>query len=197
MSEPSADAVTPDGRPPRRVRTLLTLAAVVLVADILTKIAVVRYVEGEVPVRLLDGAVYLSVYRNPGAAWSMATGLTWLLTIIAVCVVLAILRLAAKLRSPGWAIGLGLVLGGALGNLVDRFFRAPGPMRGHVVDFVSVFSPYGEYFPVFNVADSGICVGGVLIVLLAFLGRDYDGTSTKDTKAAAPGGTTEMKAETS
>jgi signal peptidase II len=154
----------------------LIVAVAVLVGDVVSKVLVVRDVEGRQPVELLGGLVWFSVHRNPGAAWSMATGMTWLLTVVAVVVVVAILRLSAKLRSPGWAIGLGLVLGGALGNLVDRFLRSPGPMRGHVVDFVSVFAPYGEYFPVFNVADSGICVGGLLIVLLAFLGRDYDGT---------------------
>ena len=97
----------------------------------------------------------------------------------AIGVVIAIVWIMPKLRSVGWAIGLSLVLAGALGNLSDRIFRAPGPLRGHVIDFVSVFAPNAEKFPVFNVADSAITVGGVLIVLLALLGRDYDGRSTR------------------
>ena len=83
------------------------------------------------------------------------------------------------MSSAGWAIGLGLVLAGALGNLTDRVFRAPAPLRGHVIDFISAFKPNGAAWPVFNVADSAICVGGVLIVLMALLGREYDG-STRD-----------------
>ncbi|HEU5474498.1 MAG TPA: signal peptidase II [Actinophytocola sp.] len=175
MSEPSTYP-----QPPRRGFVLAVVAAVVLAADVLTKIAVVASLEGEAPVRLLGGAVYLQLVRNPGAAFSMATGMTWVLSLIALSVVVAIIWMAPKLRSIGWAIGLGLVLAGALGNLSDRIFRSPGPMRGHVVDFVSVFAPNGDFFPVFNVADSAIVCGGALIVLLALLGKDYDGRSTKE-----------------
>jgi signal peptidase II len=169
-------AESPDDRPPRRLGLFAVTAAVVFAADVATKIAAVALLEGERPVRLLGGAMYLVLFRNSGAAFSMATGLTWLLTIIAMTVVVVIIRLAPKLRSVGWAIGLGLVLGGAAGNLADRLFRAPGPLRGHVVDFFSVFAPDGSVFPVFNVADSGIVVGGLLLMLLAVLGRDYDGS---------------------
>lgn len=165
-----------DARPRRRLGLFAMTAAIVLAADVATKTAVVASLEGERPVRLLGGAAYLVLFRNSGAAFSMATGLTWLLTIIAMTVVVVIIRLAPKLRSVGWAIGLGLVLGGAAGNLIDRLFRAPGPLRGHVVDFFSVFAPDGSVFPVFNVADSGIVVGGALLMLLAVLGHDYDGS---------------------
>jgi signal peptidase II len=169
-------AASPDAPPSRRVGLFAATAAVVLAADVATKVAAVARLEGERPIRLLGGAMYLVLFRNSGAAFSMATGLTWLLTIIAMTVVIVIIRLAPKLRSVGWAIGLGLVLGGAAGNLADRLFRAPGPLRGHVVDFFSVFAPDGSVFPVFNVADSAIVVGGLLLMLLAVLGRDYDGS---------------------
>jgi signal peptidase II len=159
----------------RTVGVLVAVAALVLGADALTKSLVVAHLENGPPVRLLGGALYLVVFRNSGAAFSLATGMTWLLTLIALAVVVVIVRMAPRLRSTGWALGLGLVLGGALGNLTDRFLRAPGPMRGHVVDFLSVFAPDGHVFPVFNVADSGISVGGVLLVLLAAFGRDIDG----------------------
>ncbi|MBO0840468.1 MAG: signal peptidase II, partial [Sciscionella sp.] len=148
--------------------------AVVLAVDVITKALVVAHLEGRAPVRLLGGALYLHVIRNPGAAFGMATGMTWVLSVIAIAVVVAVLWVAPKLRSTGWAIGLGCVLAGALGNLIDRIFRAPAPLRGYVVDFLSLFSPDGQGFAIFNIADSGITVGAALIVLMALLGKDYD-----------------------
>jgi len=191
-AEPETPAEPPAGDAPAAVPTeelprkrgmlLLILAPLIFAADLLTKVLALNALDGEPPVRILGGAVYLQIVRNPGAAFGMATGMTWLLTIVAVGVVVAIIWLMPKLRSIGWAIGLALVLAGALGNLADRFFRAPGPLRGHVIDFVSLFAPNGDVWPVFNVADSSIVCGGVLIVLMALLGRDYDGrrTNAKD-----------------
>ncbi|HXT42684.1 MAG TPA: signal peptidase II [Pseudonocardiaceae bacterium] len=163
---------------PRRRRTGLLAAAagVTLVLDVISKIIVVAFLEGHPPVKLLGGALYLVVFRNSGAAFSLGTGLTWLLSLIAVGVVVLIIRLASRLRSAGWAFGLGLVLGGALGNLVDRLLRSPGPLRGHVVDFLSLLAPDGSVWPVFNLADSAIVCGGLLLVFLAATGRDFDGT---------------------
>jgi signal peptidase II len=173
--------------PPRRFAVLAVVAPLALALDILTKTLMVANQEGKSPIRILGGIVYLDVIRNPGAAFSMATGMTWILSLIAVAVVVALIVVAPRLRSTGWAIGLGLVLAGALGNLLDRIFRSPGPLRGHVVDFVSVFGPYAQYFAVFNVADSCICVGGALIVLMAILGRDYDGGVARQRKLAEIG----------
>jgi signal peptidase II len=168
--------------PPRRGWLFAIVAPLVLAADIITKIIAVATLEGEPPVRVLGGLFYLQLVRNPGAAFSMATGMTWLLSVIAIAVVVAIIWIMPKLRSIGWAIGLALVLAGALGNLIDRFLREPGPLRGHVVDFLSPFAPNGDVFPVFNLADSSIVCGGALIVLMALLGRDYDGKPTRDRK---------------
>lgn len=159
-----------------------------LACDVVTKVIAVAQLQGREPLKLLGGSVYLVLFRNPGAAFSMATGLTWLLTLVAIGVVVAIVRLAPRLRSTGWAFGLGLVLGGATGNLVDRLFRAPGPLRGHVVDFVSVFAADGSFFPVFNVADSAIVCGGVLLVLMALTGRDYDGRRPQPSGMSAVSG---------
>lgn len=170
---------------PRRRVGLLALVAIGFFAlDLVTKIIAVATLEGREPVRILGGAVYLQLLRNPGAAFSMATGMTWVLALVAIVVVVAIIWIARKLRSAAWAVGLGLVLSGAVGNLVDRLFRAPSVMQGHVVDFISVFAPYGQVWPVFNVADSAIVCGGVLIVLLTVLGREFDGTRARG-KAAA------------
>lgn len=162
MSAPSA--VTS----PRRVRLLGLIAASVLVADVVTKIVGVALLEGRAPVELLGGAVYLVLVRNPGAAFSLATGYTWVLTLVAIAVVVVIVRIARRLRSTGWAVALGLVLGGALGNLSDRLFRSPGPLQGHVVDTVSLFAPDGSVWPVFNLADSAITCGCLLLLFASW-----------------------------
>ena len=119
--------------------------------------------------RLLGGALYLEEARNPGAAFSIAGGSTILFTVIAVGVILAIVRISAKLRSLPWTVCLGLVLGGALGNLVDRLVRSPAPLRGHVVDWIDF-----RVWPVFNLADSAIVIGGILGVLLSMRGVPID-----------------------
>lgn len=169
MSAPSI-AVGP------KIRLLSLIAATVLLIDIATKIIAVARLENREPVELFGGLVYLVLVRNPGAAWSLATGYTWIISLIVITVVIVIIRVARRLRSTGWAVALGLVLGGALGNLSDRIFRSPGPLMGHVVDMVSLVEPDGSFFPVFNAADSAVCCGGVLLVILALTGRELDGT---------------------
>jgi signal peptidase II len=155
---------------------LLALAAGVVVLDVVSKVLVVANLAPGEDVRLLGGAVYLTFWRNTGAAFSFAEGATVLFSLIAVAVAVVIVRQARRLYSTGWAIALGLVLGGAVGNLIDRIFRTPGFLRGGVVDFISVFAPDGHAFPVFNVADSAITCGGILGVLLALRGIEFDGT---------------------
>ncbi len=102
------------------------------------------------------------------------------IALIAAVVVAVIIRTARRLFSTAWAVTLGLVLGGALGNLIDRIFRDPGFLRGGVVDFLSVFGPDGSVWPVFNVADSAIVCGGVLGAVLAFRGIEFDGGRDRD-----------------
>ncbi|MEU1733871.1 signal peptidase II [Streptosporangium sp. NPDC020145] len=157
----------------RRVALLAALAVVVYGLDLATKTAVLRTLEGKDPLVLIPGLLQFRVIFNAGAAFSIGTGMTIVFTIIAAGVVVAILRTARKLRSLPWAVTLGLMLGGALGNLTDRLFRAPGGLQGHVVDFVEVFP---SHFPVFNVADSAIVCGGILAVFLAWRGYQLDGT---------------------
>ncbi|HKN97844.1 MAG TPA: signal peptidase II [Pseudonocardiaceae bacterium] len=178
----STESVPETALPHRRIWVLVVVAVAALALDQIAKYLVVANIEGEPPVTVLPGVLYFDVFRNSGAAFSMATGLTWVFSLVAIGVAVAIVWIAPRLRSVGWAFGLGLVLAGALGNLADRLFRAPGPLRGHVVDFISVFRPLGQAFPIFNLADSAITVGGVLIVLLALLGKDYDGGVARRTK---------------
>jgi signal peptidase II len=151
---------------------LVGVAVFVLAADILTKALVVAHLRAGQPVHVLGSVLELNLLRNSGAAFSLGTGDTIVFTAIAVVVVVYILRTARKLRSAVWAVTLGLLLGGACGNLVDRIFRAPGLFRGDVVDFIEVT----RYWPVFNLADSAIVCGGILTVLLALLGHHMDGT---------------------
>jgi signal peptidase II len=151
---------------------LAGVAAFVLAADIITKALVVAHLREDEPVHVLGNVLMLNLLRNPGAAFSVGTGDTIVFTAIAVAVVVYIARTARKLHSIGWAITLGLLLGGALGNLTDRIFRAPGLFRGNVVDWIEVT----RYWPVFNLADSAIVCGGILTVLLAMLGYHLDGT---------------------
>jgi signal peptidase II len=176
---PNDPAPVRDEQPARRGKSQIVLlavvAAVVLLIDTVSKALIVAHMAEGQSIRLLGGIVYLSLIRNPGAAFSMATGMTWVLAIIAIGVVVVIIRMAPRLRSPIWAVCLGLILGGALGNLMDRIFRAPGVLRGHVVDFISVFGPDARYFPVFNLADSAITIGGVLLVITTLIGIDFDG----------------------
>ncbi|GIH54596.1 hypothetical protein Mro02_15100 [Microbispora rosea subsp. aerata] len=162
----------------RRIALLGVVAAVVYVLDQVSKFLVVEFLEHEDPVTVVPGALVLTVIRNPGAAFSIGTGMTIVFTVIALAVVVAILRTARKLRSLPWAITLGLLLGGAVGNLTDRIFRSPAPFQGHVVDFIQVFPV--TRFPVFNLADSAIVCGGVLAVLLAWRGYQIDGTRETD-----------------
>ena len=156
---------------PRRVAVLLAVAAGALALDIVSKVVVVAQLPDRPPVRLLGGLLTLRVTRNSGAAFSIGTGMTLVLTLIAVSVIIAILRTARRLRSLPWAITLGLLLGGATGNLVDRLLRSPGPLRGHVVDWIEL-----PHWPVFNLADSAIVCGGLIAVLLAAKGLQLDGT---------------------
>jgi len=183
-TEPSTDQAQ-TSVPPRRVAVLIVVALLALALDVVSKLLVVANLEGRPAVTVVPGVLYFDVSRNPGAAFSMATGMTWVFSLVAVGVAVAIAWLAPRLRSVGWAIGLGLVLAGALGNLTDRIFRAPGPMRGHVVDFISVFKPWGADFAIFNLADSSLTVGAILIVLMGLLGKDYDGGIAKRARLAA------------
>jgi signal peptidase II len=172
---------TPDtpqpGQPRRRVGILLAVAVAVLVLDIITEVVVVPNLSGRPPIRLLGGFLKLTLDRNPGAAFSFATGMTVLFTLIAITVIAVILRSSRRIKSIGWAITLGLLLGGAAGNLIDRIFRSPGVFRGWVVDWIEL-----PHWPVFNLADSAIVCGGVLAVLLSIRGIRLDGTREGGTR---------------
>ncbi|MFE7407891.1 signal peptidase II [Isoptericola sp. NPDC057559] len=170
-TEPEADvAPVPAERRRRLITWTFVLAALVLLVDQLTKWwAESALVLGGEPKPLVGELLQLRLIYNPGAALSIATGMTWVLTIVVVVVVVVILRAIRRIGSVGWAVALGLLLGGAVGNLGDRFFREPGFARGYVVDFID----YGVF--VGNVADIAIVAAAALIVILSFRGIGLDG----------------------
>ncbi|MFH8292095.1 signal peptidase II [Streptomyces sp. NPDC018059] len=176
--EQSGEVAGEDGQQPRgrrRIAVLFAVAAVAYAFDLISKMIVVAKLEHHEPIDIVGDWLRFNAIRNAGAAFGFGEAFTIIFTCIAAAVIVVIARLARKLYSLPWAIALGLLLGGALGNLTDRIFRAPGVFEGAVVDFIA---PKG--FAVFNLADSAIVCGGILIVLLSFRGLDPDGTVHKD-----------------
>jgi signal peptidase II len=152
------------------VAGLLGTAVAVVALDQLTKTWAVRALGDGRTVDVVGQLVQLRLFRNSGAAFSMATGSTWIFTIVATAASVAIVRLSRRLGSRWWALALGLLLGGAVGNLLDRLFREPGFPQGHVVDFIDLPRLF-----VFNVADASITAAAVLLALLAWAGVRFDG----------------------
>ncbi|MER7665015.1 signal peptidase II [Streptomyces sp. NPDC096193] len=173
-----ADEAAAPAEPSRRRRKVAVLFGVAVVAyllDLVTKMIVVAKLEHHEPIEVIGDLLKFEAVRNAGAAFGIGEAFTVIFTVIAAAVIIVIARLARKLYSMPWAIALGLLLGGALGNLTDRIFRSPGVFKGAVVDFIAP-----AHFAVFNLADSAIVCGGILIVILSFRGLDPDGTVHKD-----------------
>lgn len=168
IDDESGTTGTTERTPPRRAVLLAVVAVVGLSVDLATKLWVVAELEGQRQIEL--GQLIIRVTRNPGAAFSFAEDKTWFFTAFALVVVSVVLWNARRVRDVGWAVALGLLLAGASGNLVDRAFRSPGPGRGAVVDFLDF-----QFWPSFNVADSCIVCGGILAVIVSYLGREIDG----------------------
>jgi signal peptidase II len=167
------------------VLPLVLLAVVVVAADQATKTwALSALTEGE-RTPLLGDLLGLTLVFNPGAALSIGTGMTWILTLAAVAVTVVVLRVSSRLGSRAWTLALGLLLGGAVGNLIDRIFREPGVGRGEVVDFIA----YADWF-VGNVADIAIVAAAGLMILLGARGIALDGTRHVDGQTDGTGADT-------
>ncbi|PRI11781.1 signal peptidase II [Leucobacter massiliensis] len=155
---------------------LFAVAIVVFAVDQLSKNWVVAELPEGRTVPVLGGFLQWHFVRNPGAAFSLASGATWVFTILAAVVVVVILWQIRRLRSISWAVFLGLLLGGVLGNLTDRLTREPGFPEGHVVDFILTPWMWLGFNPaIYNVADIGIVSGMILFVLISLLGLPIDG----------------------
>lgn len=149
-------------------KTVLMTAALVVMLDQLTKFLVVRNLENRPRIPLIEdlisgGAPWVSFYvtRNTGAAFSFGSSATWVFSLLAILVIGIIFRLSKKITNTWWLIALGLMMGGAAGNLIDRVFRDPGTFMGGVVDFIAI-----ERFAVFNIADAAITVAAISIAVL-------------------------------
>jgi signal peptidase II len=151
------------------------IACAVCAVDAVAKVLAVAALSPHRTVTLLGGLLTLHLYRNPGAAFGIGPSYTVIYALIEACVLVALLRLSRRLRSWPWAIALGLLLGGAAGNLADRLFRSPGPLRGYVVDWIKL--PY--FPPTFNIADSAITVGAALLILASVRGWRLDGDTPR------------------
>jgi signal peptidase II len=162
----------PGGHHRLRIYVIFVItAAVAYLIDLGTKILAVEWLTGIERVEILGGLLSFNLTRNPGAAFSTGTGFTQLFTLLAVIATLVVLWLSRRLGSVLWACAMGLLLAGITGNLTDRIFRAPGPTRGHVVDFIQL-----PHWPIFNVADVCLNVGVALVLIQTIRGIELDGT---------------------
>lgn len=165
----------PDTPPARTsVRALATLAAVALAVyglDQVTKYLIVANLREGEQVDVLGVVLQFHFVKNSGAAFSLASGSTWIFSLVAAGVTVFIIGYAHRIRSLSWAVLFGMLLGGTTGNLTDRLFREPGFGVGHVIDFVQVWG-----FPaIFNIADSFIVASMGLFIILSLRGVRLDG----------------------
>jgi signal peptidase II len=173
----NSDDDGPPSQPSRRrlLGLFATVAVGVYLLDLLTKTLALERLEVGSPVNVLGDWFRLTLVFNPGAAFSLGTSATVFLSLFAIVAAGVVLYVARSVGDRIWAIGLGLLLGGILGNLTDRLFREPGPLRGHVVDMFQV-----PNWPVFNVADICINLAAGIIVLQAFRGISHRGGRHED-----------------
>lgn len=156
---------------------VLVIGAVVYALDRLTKHWALGNLDENVPREFVGSVLRLRLIFNPGAAFSLGTGATPLFTLIQAVVSVVVVVAATRVARASWAVALGLVLGGAAGNLTDRLTRPPGFGLGHVVDFLEL-----PNFPVFNIADSAIVAAACLVTLLSLRGVPFG------TRAPEPAG---------
>lgn len=167
------------------VATVALIAGVAIALDRLTKAWALDNLVPGVPQPFLGSVLQLTLLFNPGAAFSLGTGVTPLFTVIQAAVAVAVLVMMFRVRSGWWATGMGFLLGGATGNLIDRLTRPPGFARGHVVDFLQL-----PHWPVFNIADSCVVTAACVIAVAAFRGipfRPDAADADADDRAAGAG----------
>jgi len=159
----------------QRWRTLLSVAWLIWILDLATKAWAVSQLANREPVKILGSFFQLTFVRNPGAAFSFASNATLFLSLFGIIVALGVIYFAPKITSKGWSVVLGLVMGGVLGNLMDRIFREPSFLRGHVIDWMQL-----PHWPIFNIADSAIVVAAGLAMILT--ARNISPISTKESR---------------
>jgi signal peptidase II len=167
----------------RRSSTVLalTVAALGLLADQVSKHLAVQHLTGQSPVPVIGSVLQLRLLRNPGAAFSAGTTMTPAISALALVATLVVVYFTFRVRHRGWAVALGLLLAGVVGNLADRLFRSPAPFRGHVVDFLEL-----PHWPVFNVADIMIDTAGAIFLILLVRGVRLDGSRGEEPSRDGP-----------
>lgn len=174
----------------RSLIAVVGLAAFVVVVDQITKIWAQNELAGQPSIQVVGDLLQFTYALNPGAAFSLGGDYTWVFTIAATAVSVAVVIFAGRVRSGWWLLALGLLLGGAVGNLVDRATQPPGFGVGYVRDFIEL-----PNWPIFNVADMAVVASAGMIVVLSLLGVSATGRKTDeeddadDTEAVA--GTTD------
>lgn len=169
---------TGGGRGIRPKTLFVVVAAAAYCLDVVSKILAVRHLTDRPDVSVLGDLLTLSLVRNPGAAFSTATGLTHVLSALAFTAIVVVLWFATQVGDRRWAVALGLLLAGVAGNFTDRVFREPGFLKGHVVDFFRL-----PHWPVFNVADICIDAAAILILVLALRGVPLRGPQPSEAEA--------------
>lgn len=183
-----SDAAHEAVRRPRRSSLFALVAILGLALDQITKqIVVTRWTED---IELVGSLLKVHLTFNPGAAFSTGTGLTFVISCVAIVATCVVIWLGTQVRDTLWAIGFGLLLAGITGNLTDRLFRDPAPMRGHVVDFLQL-----PNWPIFNVADICINLAAAIIIIQSFRGIRMDGTRTPAPDAEPDSGADGPQAE--
>ncbi|MDN5746838.1 MAG: signal peptidase II [Nocardioidaceae bacterium] len=157
----------------------VSVAVVALTADQVTKVLAVRHLTDRPNVEVVGDVLQLHLVYNPGAAFSLGTQFTVVLSCLAVAATLVVLALSRRIATPMWAFAMGFLLAGIDGNLADRIFRAPEVLRGHVVDFLRL-----PNWPIFNVADICINIGVALILVQVVRGIRMDGTREDESAEA-------------
>lgn len=164
MSEPTVEDSTTTPTGTRPFWLAIAIAVFVILADQLSKAWAIANLSDGQQIPVVGEFIRFILVYNPGAAFGLGTGYTWVLAIIAGAAAVAVGWYAWKVRSIAWTVALGMILGGAVTHLGDRLFRDPGFARGHVVDFIA----YGNFF-IGNVADIAIVGGVAFAVLLTLL----------------------------
>ncbi|MFF2953032.1 signal peptidase II [Kitasatospora sp. NPDC057965] len=160
------------------------MALAVLASDLITKQIAVTNFSGLDPTETLGGLLKFTLAFNSGGAFSIGEGETWFFTAVKMTVIVLMLLISPRIRTPVWAVSFGLVIAGAAGNLADRLFRAPSPGQGLVVDWIQL-----PHWPVFNLADCGVVCGSALVMWTLMRGIRLDGT--RESEAPAESGGTE------
>lgn len=167
--------------PPKTSGRMVVLFGVVgllvLGLDQLTKVLALQHLTPGEPVNVIGSLLKFNLIRNPGAAFSLGSDFTPVISAVQIIVALGVVWLSRKLGSIGWAVAFGLLFGGAIGNITDRIFRAPSPFHGHVVDFLQT-----PNWAIFNVADMAVTSAAILLVIQTLRGIKLDGTKEKSSK---------------